>query len=51
MGTPKRGEFSPEVRKRAIRLAQGQAGQYPSQWGAIRAIAPKLGVTKETFRR
>ena len=51
MGTPKRGDFSPEVRERAIRLVREQTGQYPSQWAAISAIAPKLGMTKETLRR
>ena len=51
MGTPTHGEFSPEVRERAIRLILEQAGQYPSQWAAISAIAPKLGTTKETLRR
>ncbi len=51
MGTPKRGAFSPEVRERAIRLVLEQAGQYPSQWAAISAITPKLGMIKETLRR
>jgi transposase-like protein len=51
MGKPKRGDFSPEVRERAIRLVREQRDQYPSQWAAISAIAPKLGMTKETLRR
>ena len=51
MGKPKRGDFSPEVRERAMRLVREQREQYPSQWAAISAIAPKLGMTKETLRR
>jgi transposase-like protein len=51
MGKPKRGDFSPEVRERAMRLVREQRDQYPSQWAAISAIAPKLGMTKETLRR
>jgi transposase len=51
MGKPKRGDFSPEVRERAIRLVREQRDQYPSQWAAISAIAPKLGMTRETLRR
>jgi transposase len=51
MGKPKRGDFSPEVRERAIRLVREQRDQYPSQWAAISAIAPKLGITRETLRR
>lgn len=51
MGKPKRGDFSPEVRDRAMRLVREQRDQYPSQWAAISAIAPKLGMTRETLRR
>jgi hypothetical protein len=40
MGKPKRGDFSPEVRERAMRLVREQRDQYPSQWAAISAIAP-----------
>jgi len=43
--------FSPEVRERAVRMVLEQAKEYPSQWAAIRAVAPKLGCTKETLRR
>lgn len=49
MGRPK--QFSPEVRERAIRLVREQQKDHPSQWAAIRAIAPKLGCTTETLRR
>ena len=49
MARPK--QFSPEVRERAVRLVREQAKDHPSQWAAIRAIAPKLGCTTETLRR
>jgi transposase len=33
--------FAPEVRARAIRMVQEHGADYPSQWAAIQAIAPK----------
>jgi transposase len=47
----KRGQFSGEVRERAIRLVRKQTPHQSSQWAAIGAIAPKLGCTPETLRR
>ena len=47
----KRGQFSGEVRERAIRLVREQTTHHSSQWAAIGAIAPKLGCTPETLRR
>jgi transposase len=47
----KRGQFSGEVRGRAIRLVREQTPHHSSQWAAIGAIAPKLGCTPETLRR
>jgi transposase len=47
----KRGQFSGEVRERAIRLVREQTPHHSSQWAAIGAIAPKLGCTPETLRR
>ena len=46
-----RSRFPAEVRERALRLVQEQTPQYPSQWTALTAIAPKLGCAKETRRR
>ena len=51
MDRTSRQRFPAEVRQRAIRLVREQAPQHPSQWAAISAIAPKLGCTKETWRR
>ena len=43
--------FSPEVRERAVRLVLEQARERPTQWGAVRSVAEKIGCTKETLRR
>jgi transposase-like protein len=48
---PKTTRFSPEVRERAVRLVQEHVGEYPSQWGAIASIAPKIGCSPETLRK
>ncbi len=44
-------KYSPELRERAVRLVLDHAGEYPSQWAAIEAIAGKLGCTPETLRK
>lgn len=49
MSTTRR--YSQETRERAVRLVLDSEGQHESQWGAIRAIAPKIGCTEETLRR
>jgi transposase len=43
--------YSPEVRKRAVRLVFEHEGEYGSQWSAIGSIAQKIGCTRETLRR
>lgn len=48
MSTSKR--YSPEVRQRAVRMVFDHEDDYPSQWAAIGAIAPKIGCTPETLR-
>lgn len=47
---PRRSQFSPEFRERAIRMVQDQAPQHGSQWAAIRSIAEKVGCHRETLR-
>jgi transposase-like protein len=39
-------KFSPEVRKRAVRMVQEHRGEYPSLWAAI---APKIGCAPQTL--
>jgi transposase len=43
--------FSPEVRRRAVRMALEHGGDHASQWAAIGPIAARLGRTAETPRR
>ena len=49
MGRPSR--FAPEVRERAVRLVFEHAGQYDSQFSAIRSVAEKIGCSPETLRK
>ena len=45
----KSNKFSPEVRERAVRMAQEHCGQYPSLWAAVQSIAPKMGCVPQTL--
>ena len=42
--------FPQEVRERAVRMVLEQAGEYPTQWAAIRSIAAKIGCSAEALR-
>ena len=42
--------YAPEVRQRAVRMVFDHESDYPSQWAAIGAIAPKIGCTPEKLR-
>ena len=42
--------YTPEIKERAVRMLIEAAGDYPSTWSAIQAIAPKIGCTPETLR-
>jgi transposase len=49
MGRP--SKYSPELRERAVRMVFDQTSEYPSQWGAIRSVAEKIGCPVEVLRR
>ena len=42
--------YTPEIKERAVRMLIEAAGDYPSTWSAIQAIASKIGCTPETLR-
>ena len=46
----KKQTYTPEIKERAVRMLIEAAGDYPSTWSAIQAIAPKIGCTPETLR-
>ncbi|WP_413786546.1 IS3 family transposase [Psychrobacter sp. HII-4] len=46
----KRKTYTPEIKERAVRMLIEAAGDYPSTWSAIKAIASKIGCTPETLR-
>ena len=43
-------KYAPEIRERAVQLLIESEKDYPSNWAAITAIAPKIGCTPETLR-
>ena len=46
----KKSNYTPEIRERAVQLVIESEKDYPSNWAAITAIAPKIGCTPETLR-
>src|SRR6266851_5082697 len=46
----RRSRYPEEVRERAVRLLLEHRREYDSEWAAIRSIAEKVGVHKETLR-
>ena len=46
----KKVKYTPEIRERAFQLVIESEKDYPSNWAAITAIAPKIGCTPETLR-
>ena len=43
-------KLTPEIRERAVQLLIESEKDYPSNWAAVSAIAPKIGCTPETLR-
>ena len=46
----KKPNYTPEIRERAVQLLIESEKDYPSNWAAVSAIAPKIGCTPETLR-
>ena len=46
----KKPKYTPEIRDRAVQLLIESEKDYPANWAAITAIAPKIGCTPETLR-
>ena len=44
-------KYNQDTRARAIRLAREHAGEYPSEYAAITAVAGRLGMSAETLRK
>ena len=43
--------YDQDTKARAIRLVREHAGDYPSEYAAITAVARRLGMTPETLRK
>jgi transposase InsO family protein len=48
--TPKRPNYSPEVRERAVRMFFEHRAAHSSEWAAIASIAGKIGCAAQTLR-
>jgi hypothetical protein len=46
-----RVKYDQETKAKAIRLVREHAGDYPSEYAAITAVAKWLGMTPETLRK
>jgi len=44
-------KYNQDTRARAIRLVAEHAGEYPSEYAAITAVAGRLGMSAETLRK
>jgi transposase len=43
--------YNQDMRAKAIRLVREHAGEYPSEYAAITAVAGRLGMSAETLRK
>lgn len=43
-------KFDLETRAKAVRLVRDHVGEYRSEWAAIKAVSPRLGMNAETLR-
>jgi transposase len=44
-------KYDQDTKAKAIRLVREHAGDYPSEYAAITAVARRLGMTPETLRK
>jgi transposase len=44
-------KYNQDTKAKAIRLVREHAGEYPSEYAAITAVAGRLGMTAETLRK
>ena len=44
-------KYDQETKAKATRLVREHAGDYPSEYAAITAVARRLGMTAETLRK
>jgi len=44
-------KYDEDIRARAIRLVTEHAGDYPSEWEAIKTVSGRLGMNAETLRK
>jgi transposase len=51
MGTFMPVRYDQDTKAKAIRLVREHAGDYPSEYAAITAVARRLGMTPETLRK
>ena len=47
----RKSQFSPEARKRAVRMLEEHRCEYRTQWDAICSIATMIGCSAESLRR
>lgn len=45
----KSNSYSSEFRERAVRMVLANVNDYPSEWAAIKSIAPKIGCVAQTL--
>ena len=43
--------YDASTRAKAVRLVGEHAGDYPTQWAAIKAVSGRLGISTETLRK